>query len=96
MTAADAGALGAAPGRLIADTIASTASGTEEPTAERLGNQTRFPSLTLGVNVQQGQRSLSWTRGGVLIPSEEKAAAVREAGRTGAGGVRRRCRAPRG
>lgn len=44
--------------------------------AERLGNQTRFPSLTLGVNVQQGQRSLSWTRGGVLIPAEEKAAAV--------------------
>jgi hypothetical protein len=44
--------------------------------AERLGNRTRFPSLTLGVNVQQGQRSLSWTRGGVLIPSEEKAAAV--------------------
>jgi len=44
--------------------------------AERLGNQTRFPSLTLGVNVQQGQRSLSWTRGGVLIPSEEKTAAV--------------------
>jgi hypothetical protein len=44
--------------------------------AERLGNQTRFPSLTLGVNVQQGQRSLSWTRGGVLIPSEEKAASV--------------------
>jgi hypothetical protein len=44
--------------------------------AERLGNQTRFPSLTLGVNVQQGQRSLSWTRGGVLIPSEEKASAI--------------------
>jgi hypothetical protein len=44
--------------------------------AERLGNQTRFPSLTLGVNVQQGQRSLSWTRGGVLIPAEEKAAAI--------------------
>ncbi len=44
--------------------------------AERLGNQTRFPSLTLGVNVQQSQRSLSWTRGGVLIPSEEKAATV--------------------
>ncbi len=44
--------------------------------AERLGNQTRFPSLTLGVNVQQGQRSLSWTRGGVLIPSEEKASEV--------------------
>ena len=44
--------------------------------AERLGNQTRFPSLTLGVNVAQGQRSLSWTRGGVLIPSEEKASVV--------------------
>ena len=44
--------------------------------AERLGNQTRFPSLTLGVNVSQGQRSLSWTRGGVLIPSEEKASGV--------------------
>jgi hypothetical protein len=41
--------------------------------AERLGNQTRFPSLTLGVNVQPGQRSLSWTRGGVLIPVEAKA-----------------------
>lgn len=44
--------------------------------AERLGNQTRFPSLTLGVNVSQSQRSLSWTRGGVLIPSEQKASAV--------------------
>ena len=40
--------------------------------AERIGNQTRFPSLTWGVNVQKGQRSLSWTSGGVLIPSEEK------------------------
>jgi hypothetical protein len=44
--------------------------------AERKGNATRFPSLTLGVNVSQGQRSLSWTRGGVLIPSEDKASAV--------------------
>jgi hypothetical protein len=44
--------------------------------AERLGNQTRFPSLTLGVNVSQGQRGLSWTRGGVLIPSEEKVSVV--------------------
>ena len=43
---------------------------------ERLGNQTRFSSLTLGVNVEQGMRSLSWTRGGVLIPSEERASAV--------------------
>ncbi len=40
--------------------------------AERIGNLTRYPSLTLGVNVQQGSRSLSWTGGGVLIPSEDK------------------------
>ncbi len=40
--------------------------------AERIGHQTRFPSLTLGVNVQQGTRSLSWTASGVLIPCEEK------------------------
>lgn len=39
---------------------------------ERIGHLTRFPSLTFGVNVQQGQRSLSWTGGGVLIPCEEK------------------------
>lgn len=44
--------------------------------AERLGNHTRFPSLTLGVNVQQAIRGLSWTRGGVMIPSQEKAAEV--------------------
>jgi BMFP domain-containing protein YqiC len=40
--------------------------------AERIGHRTRFPSLTLGVNVQQGTRSLSWTGSGVLIPCEEK------------------------
>src|SRR3954466_13417130 len=34
--------------------------------AERIGNLPRFPSMTLGVNVQQGQRSLSWTSSGVL------------------------------
>src|ERR1044071_1905971 len=44
--------------------------------AERIGHLTRFPALTLGVNVQQGQRSLSWTSSGVLIPCEEKAADV--------------------
>ncbi|MEO7599049.1 MAG: DUF1552 domain-containing protein [Opitutus sp.] len=44
--------------------------------AERVGHLTRFPSLTLGVNVQQGQRSLSWTGSGVLIPCEEKASQV--------------------
>ena len=44
--------------------------------AERLGPETRFPSLTLGVNVQQGARSLSWTASGVMIPCEEKASDV--------------------
>jgi BMFP domain-containing protein YqiC len=44
--------------------------------SERIGHLTRFPSLTLGVNVQQGLRSLSWTSSGVLIPCEEKAADV--------------------
>ncbi|MBL9134359.1 MAG: DUF1552 domain-containing protein [Verrucomicrobiales bacterium] len=44
--------------------------------AERIGYLTRFPSLTLGVNVQQGIRSLSWTGSGVMIPCEEKAADV--------------------
>ena len=43
---------------------------------ERIGHLTRFPSLTLGVNVLQGQRSLSWTGSGVLIPCEEKASEV--------------------
>src|SRR5260221_13997195 len=44
--------------------------------AEQIGHLTRFPSLTLGVNVQQGLRSLSWTGGGVLIPCEEKPSEV--------------------
>lgn len=44
--------------------------------AERIGHLTRFPSLTLGVNVQRGQRSLSWTGSGVLIPCEEKVSDV--------------------
>jgi hypothetical protein len=44
--------------------------------AERIGHLTRFPSLNLGVNVERGQRSLSWTGSGVLIPCEEKASDV--------------------
>jgi len=44
--------------------------------AERIGHLTRFPSMTLGVNVQRGQRSLSWTPSGVMIPCEESAADV--------------------
>ena len=44
--------------------------------AERIGHLTRFPSLTLGVNVAQGARSLSWTAGGVLLPCEDKPSEV--------------------
>lgn len=42
--------------------------------AERVGNQTRFPSLTLAVNT--GFRSLSWTGSGVAIPPEQSAASL--------------------
>src|SRR5688500_17489829 len=42
--------------------------------AERIGNLTRFPSLTLGVNA--GARGLSWTRTAVAIPPEERASGV--------------------
>lgn len=42
--------------------------------AERIGNLTRFPSLTLGVNGYG--RSLSCTAGGVLIPPEDKPSEV--------------------
>jgi hypothetical protein len=42
--------------------------------ADRIGVKTRFPSLTLGVNV--GQRSLTWTGAGVMIPCEDSASAV--------------------
>jgi len=44
--------------------------------ADRIGHLTRFPSLTLGVNVDRGIRSLSWTGSGVLIPCQEKASSV--------------------
>ncbi len=44
--------------------------------AEHLGHLTRFHSLTLGVNVAQGVRSLSVTRGGVLLPCENSASTV--------------------
>ena len=42
--------------------------------AERIGSQTRFPSLTLAVNT--GARSLSWTGNGVAIPPEQSASSV--------------------
>ena len=41
--------------------------------AERIGTQTRFPSITLAVN---GGRGLSWTGTGVAIPPEQSASAV--------------------
>ncbi len=44
--------------------------------ADHIGVLTRFPSLTFGVNVNRGQRSLSYTGSGVMIPCEESAAAV--------------------
>src|SRR4051812_13586388 len=42
--------------------------------AERIGNQTRFPSLTLSVNT--GGRTLSWAGNGGAIPPEQSAAGV--------------------
>jgi hypothetical protein len=45
---------------------------------ERVGHLTRFPSMTLGVNVSKGKRSLSWTGAGVLIPCEENPQKVYE------------------
>lgn len=44
--------------------------------ADQIGVETRFPSLTLGVNVNRGQRSLTWTGAGVMIPCEDSAAQV--------------------
>ncbi|MCW3100624.1 MAG: hypothetical protein JWL77_6242 [Chthonomonadaceae bacterium] len=44
--------------------------------AERVGSQTRFPSLTLGVNTGLGSRSLSCTAGGVLLPCDDKPSEV--------------------
>lgn len=44
--------------------------------AERLGPVTRFPTLNLGVNIDKANRSLSWTRDGVLLPAEDSASAL--------------------
>ena len=48
----------------------------DQAMADHIGVQTRFPSLTLGVNVSKGQRSLTWTGAGVMIPCEDSAAAL--------------------
>ena len=48
--------------------------GAEQPDTDHPGGHST--SLTLGVNVARGQRSLSWTGTGALIPCEEKASDV--------------------
>jgi len=45
-------------------------------TAEKLGQKTRFSTLNLGVNIDKANRSLSWTRDGVLLPAEDSPAAL--------------------
>lgn len=44
--------------------------------AKNLGQDTRFPTLNLGVNIDKANRSLSWTRDGVLLPAEDSAPAL--------------------
>ena len=44
--------------------------------AEALGPLTRFRPLTLGVNIDKANRSLSWTRNGILLPAEDSASAL--------------------
>jgi hypothetical protein len=44
--------------------------------AEKLGQHTRFPTLNLGVNLDKANRSLSWTRDGVLLPAEDSPSAL--------------------
>ena len=46
--------------------------------AEKLGQVTRFPTLNLGVNIDKGNRSLSFTRDGVLLPAEDSASKLYE------------------
>jgi hypothetical protein len=46
--------------------------------AELLGPVTRFPTLNLGVNIDKANRSLAWTRDGVLLPAQDSAPALFE------------------
>ncbi len=48
----------------------------DQHAAEALGQQTRFSTLNLGVNIDKANRSLSWTRDGVLLPAEDSPAAL--------------------
>lgn len=41
-----------------------------------LGPVTRFSTLNLGVNIDKANRSLAWTRDGVLLPAEDSASAL--------------------
>lgn len=43
---------------------------------EKLGQSTRFATLNLGVNIDKANRSLSWTRDGVLLPAEDSASSL--------------------
>ncbi len=44
--------------------------------AEALGPVTRFRTLNLGVNIDKANRSLAWTRDGVLLPAQDSAPAL--------------------
>jgi len=44
--------------------------------ADELGQKTRFKTLNLGVNINKANRSLSWTRDGVLLPAEDAPSAL--------------------
>lgn len=44
--------------------------------AEQIGPVTRFPTLNLGVNIDKANRSLAWTRDGVLLPAEDNATSL--------------------
>lgn len=44
--------------------------------AGQLGPVTRFSTLNLGVNIDKANRSLAWTRDGVLLPAEDSASAL--------------------
>ena len=48
----------------------------DQTAADALGQQTRFSTLNLGVNIDKANRSLSWTRDGVLLPAEDSPAAL--------------------
>lgn len=44
--------------------------------ADAIGQQTRFSTINLGVNIDKANRSLAWTRDGALLPAEDSPAAL--------------------